>query len=33
LRVFALCLLVGHPARIAALEGAQVHAEDQDIDP
>lgn len=32
LRVFVLCLLVGHPARIAAPEGAQVHAEDQDID-
>jgi hypothetical protein len=32
LPVFALRLLVGHPARIAALEGAEVHAEDQDID-
>jgi hypothetical protein len=32
LPVLFLRLLVGHPARIAALEGAHVHAENEDID-
>ncbi len=27
-----LRLLIGHPARVAALEGAEVHAENEDVD-